>query len=120
MSHSSDWVNLYDMTAHYVAIVMKHWSSDVATVGRRPGRKRGAEEVRTGMRAKCSSAPNDCASPSGGVSCGAGEKPRSECLRGDVQLRLRPSKERAARSRKRRFEAGCGGWVRRKGGRAVE
>lgn len=29
-----------------------------------------------------------------------------------MQLHLRPSEEKAARCRKPRFEAGCGGWVR--------
>ena len=47
-------------------------------------------------------------------------KPRSERLRGDLQLRLRPCKGKAARRRKRRFEVGCSVWVRRKGGRTVK
>ena len=63
-------------------------SSDVATVGHRPRREergeRGAEGVRMGKSASRYSALNDCVSPSGGASYGAGGKPRSKCLRGDV------------------------------------
>ena len=58
--------------------------------------------VGTGNSAKRFSAPCDCASPSRGVSCGAGAKARSECLRGDVQLRLRPGEEKAAKRREQR------------------
>ena len=64
--------------------------------------------------------PKRLREPVWSASHGAGGKPRSECPGGDVQLRLRHSKERATRRRKRGFEAGCGGWVRRKGGRAVK
>ena len=43
-------------------------------------------------------------------------KPGSEYLRGDVHPRFRPNEGKAARLRERRFEAGCGRWVRRKEG----
>lgn len=104
MSHSSDWVNLYDMTAHYVATVMKHRSSDVTMVGEREERGEWERGERFALFD-----PKRLREPVWSMSCGAGGKPRSECPRGDVQLRY--SKERAARRRKRGFEAGGGGWV---------
>ena len=43
-------------------------------------------------------------------------KPCSECMRGDVQLRLRPGNGKAAGRQKRRFEAGVVGWCNEKEG----
>lgn len=79
--------------------------------------ERGAVGVGMGKSTKCSSAPNNCGSLSGSVSCGVGGK---ALQRGDMQLHLRPGKGKAARRRRRRFEVWCGGRVQQKGGQAVE
>ena len=94
-------------------------SLHATTVGRRRergcGRSGGSEDW---LERFALSGPKQLREPVRTPEAGRVGKPHidSECLRGDVRLHLRPSEEMAARRRKRRFEAGCGGWVRRKGG----